>query len=96
VSEAETAAAELAERTGVERHDVAIVLGSGWVPAIDVLGEPAAEFPVTELSGFLPPAVEGHAGRVRSVGSDIGEVASDHFPVRIDIDLETPFGLGGR
>jgi purine-nucleoside phosphorylase len=67
VSEAETAAAELAERTGVERHDVAIVLGSGWVPAIDVLGEPAAEFPVTELSGFLPPAVEGHAGRVRSV-----------------------------
>ena len=61
------AAAELAARTGVDRHDIAIVLGSGWVPAIDALGEPAAEFPVTDLPGFLPPAVEGHAGRIRSV-----------------------------
>lgn len=30
------------------------------------------------------------ADRVRSVGADIGEVASDHFPLRVDIDLETP------
>jgi purine-nucleoside phosphorylase len=37
------------------------------VPAADELGEPAAELPVTELPGFLPPAVAGHAGRVRSV-----------------------------
>jgi len=36
------------------------------------------------------------ADRVRSVGADIGEVASDHFPVRVDIDLETPLGSGGR
>jgi purine-nucleoside phosphorylase len=64
---AAAAAEALAARTGVERHDIAIVLGSGWVPAIDVLGEPAAEFPVTDLAGFLPPAVEGHAGRIRSV-----------------------------
>jgi purine-nucleoside phosphorylase len=64
---AEAAAAELAERTGVDRHDVAIVLGSGWVPAIDVLGAPTADLPVTDLPGFLPPAVEGHAGRIRSV-----------------------------
>jgi purine-nucleoside phosphorylase len=64
---AEAAAAQLAQLTGVDRHDIAIVLGSGWVPAIDVLGEPAAEFPVTDLPGFLPPAVEGHAGRIRSV-----------------------------
>jgi len=32
------------------------------------------------------------AGRVRSVHAGIGEIASDHFPVRVDIDLETPFG----
>jgi purine-nucleoside phosphorylase len=64
---AATAAAQLAERTGVDRHDVAIVLGSGWVPAIDVLGPAAADFPVTELPGFLPPAVAGHAGRIRSL-----------------------------
>ncbi|TIX40380.1 MAG: EEP domain-containing protein, partial [Mesorhizobium sp.] len=30
------------------------------------------------------------ATRVRSVCADIGEIASDHFPLRIDIDLETP------
>ena len=64
---ARAAADVLAERTGVARHDVAIVLGSGWVPAIDALGTPRAEVPVTELPGFLPPAVEGHAGRVRSL-----------------------------
>jgi purine-nucleoside phosphorylase len=61
------AAEALAARTGVARHDVAIVLGSGWVPAIDVLGSATADLPVTELPGFLPPAVEGHAGRIRSI-----------------------------
>jgi purine-nucleoside phosphorylase len=64
---AATAAEALAARTGVDRHDVAIVLGSGWVPAIDALGAATAEFAVTELPGFLPPAVEGHAGRIRSL-----------------------------
>ena len=61
------AAAALAAATGVGRHDVAVVLGSGWVPAADVLGAADAELPVTEHPGFLPPAVAGHAGRVRSV-----------------------------
>jgi purine-nucleoside phosphorylase len=65
------AAAALWERTGVERHDVALVMGSGWVPAADVLtgaggGAGGTELPVTDLPGFPPPAVEGHAGRVRS------------------------------
>ena len=67
MSEATAAAQTLAARTGFDEHDVAIVLGSGWVPAVDVLGQPAAEFAVTELPGFLPPAVEGHAGRIRSL-----------------------------
>jgi purine-nucleoside phosphorylase len=67
-ADAATAAADaLASRTGVAAHDVAIVLGSGWVPAVEVLGEATADLPVTDLPGFLPPAVEGHAGRVRSV-----------------------------
>jgi purine-nucleoside phosphorylase len=64
---ARAAAEALAARTGSDQHDVAIVLGSGWVPAVDVLGAANAEFPVTDLPGFLPPAVEGHAGRVRSI-----------------------------
>jgi purine-nucleoside phosphorylase len=66
-NDATDAAAVLAERTGVARHDVAIVLGSGWVPAVDALGTADAELAVTELPGFLPPVVEGHAGRVRSL-----------------------------
>ncbi|MET9350939.1 purine-nucleoside phosphorylase [Streptomyces termitum] len=63
---AETAAARLRELTGAEKHDVALVMGSGWAPAVDALGTPEAEFPVTELPGFPPPAVEGHGGKIRS------------------------------
>jgi purine-nucleoside phosphorylase len=65
--QAQAAATALAEATGVERHDVAVVLGSGWLPAVDLLGETVAELRTTDLPGFAPPAVEGHAGTVRSV-----------------------------
>ncbi len=64
---AHAAAAQLADRTGVATHDVALVLGSGWVPAVDALGAPAAELAVTDLPGFTAPAVAGHAGRIRSI-----------------------------
>jgi purine-nucleoside phosphorylase len=64
---AHAAAQVLAERTGVGRHDVALVLGSGWVPAVDALGPAVADIAVTDLPGFLAPAVAGHAGRVRSL-----------------------------
>jgi purine-nucleoside phosphorylase len=42
-------------------------MGSGWVPAADALGPAEVEVPVTDLPGFLPPAVAGHAGRLRSL-----------------------------
>jgi purine-nucleoside phosphorylase len=61
------AAAALAERTGVERHDVAVILGSGWRPAADALGEATAAFSATDLPGYPPPRVEGHGGELRSV-----------------------------
>ncbi len=64
---ADEAARRLRELTGAEVHDVLLVMGSGWVPAADALGEPESEFPVTDLPGFPAPSVEGHAGRVRSV-----------------------------
>jgi purine-nucleoside phosphorylase len=63
------AAVALAELTGVPSHDVALVLGSGWLPAADALGEVTAEVSTTDLPGFAPPAAAGHAGRVRSVRS---------------------------
>jgi len=61
------AAAELAALTGVDRHDVVLVLGSGWVPAAELLGAATHDLAVTELPGFSAPAVAGHAGRVRSI-----------------------------
>jgi purine-nucleoside phosphorylase len=67
------AAQALAARTGADRHDVALVLGSGWLPAITALSERASadlEFASTELPGFLPPAVAGHAGTIRSLALD--------------------------
>ncbi|CAB5051293.1 unannotated protein [freshwater metagenome] len=63
---AEIAAAEIADRTGVASHDVALVMGSGWVSAVDALGTPAYECNAEELTGFLPPTVVGHSGKVRS------------------------------
>jgi len=61
------AAKVLAARTGVATHDVAVVLGSGWRLAAVAIGEAAHEIPVAELPGFVPPAVHGHRGVVRSV-----------------------------
>jgi purine-nucleoside phosphorylase len=67
VEAAAQAATRLSELTGIERHDVAIVLGSGWVPAADAIGTPTHDIAVTDLPGFAPPAVLGHAGRIRSI-----------------------------
>jgi purine-nucleoside phosphorylase len=64
---AEQAAAQLAQATGVERHDVALVLGSGWLPAAEMLGEATAEIATTDLPGFSAAAVAGHSGRIRSI-----------------------------
>jgi purine-nucleoside phosphorylase len=72
-AEAEEAAARLAERTAVDRHDVAIVLGSGWGDAMSELGEVVAEVPFDALPGFTAAGVEGHQGVLRSV--DLGGLA---------------------
>ncbi|GAB2685996.1 purine-nucleoside phosphorylase [Thalassiella azotivora] len=64
---ARAAADVIAERTGAQRHDVALVLGSGWAAAGDLLGETLAEVPAPEVPGFPPPAVEGHVGTIRSI-----------------------------
>ncbi|HWM06358.1 MAG TPA: purine-nucleoside phosphorylase [Actinophytocola sp.] len=61
------AAAALAERTGVDKHDVAVVLGSGWRPAADEIGTAVAEVPMAELPGFTAPTVAGHGGTIRSL-----------------------------
>jgi purine-nucleoside phosphorylase len=64
---AQVAAERLAELTGAAHHDVALVLGSGWAPAGDLLGETLAELATTDLPGFSAAAVAGHRGIIRSV-----------------------------
>lgn len=64
---AEAAAAFVRNRTGAARHDVALVLGSGWATAGEWLGEIVATLDQGELPGFAAPSVPGQSRVVRSV-----------------------------
>jgi purine-nucleoside phosphorylase len=64
---AQKAAQLVAERTGIAEHNVAVVLGSGWTPALSALGLTTAVLPMAELPGFTPPTAVGHTGQVLSV-----------------------------
>ena len=64
---AKLAAAKIAELSGVDRHDIALTLGSGWAKAADLLGETVATFDATEVPGFSKPVVEGHVATIRSI-----------------------------
>lgn len=64
---ARAAAEVIAERTGVARHDLALVLGSGWGGAADQIGDVVAEIPSHEIPGFRAPAVAGHGATTRSI-----------------------------
>ena len=101
----EPGSAEYRRIVGSTPYHRAAAYLDGFVDAAVVAIEPADDFHTHEkiIDGRLAKRRLDHcfvggmfAGRVRSVASDIGEVASDHFPVRVDIDLETPLGLGGR
>ena len=69
------AAARIAELTGVERHDIALTLGSGWGSAADLIGETTHAFAATEVPGFSAPALEGHGGTLRSIALPSGKRA---------------------
>ncbi|MFS0867854.1 purine-nucleoside phosphorylase [Microbacterium sp. 179-B 1A2 NHS] len=64
---AATAAADIARLTGVERHDIALTLGSGWGKAAELIGETTATIDATEVTGFSRPALAGHVGSLRSI-----------------------------
>lgn len=64
---AQASAANLARLSGQAGHDVAVVLGSGWAPAADALGIPAAEISLADLGGFAQPTVAGHVPVARSL-----------------------------
>lgn len=64
---AREAADFIATQSGVASHDVALVLGSGWGGAADLLGETVSEIPSHTIPGFSAPAVAGHVATTRSI-----------------------------
>ncbi|HEV3328689.1 MAG TPA: purine-nucleoside phosphorylase [Acidimicrobiales bacterium] len=62
---AERASREVLAWSGGATPRVAVVLGSGWLPAADSLGAAIDERPTTGLSGFPVPTVAGHHGALR-------------------------------
>ena len=61
------AASVIADRSGIAHHDLALVLGSGWGQAADLIGETVSEIPAAEVPGFHAPAVAGHIPVMRSI-----------------------------
>jgi purine-nucleoside phosphorylase len=70
---AQRAAGEVLEWAGTA-PSVAVVLGSGWLPAADALGETLDARPATSVSGFPAPTVAGHDGALRRVAVGDREV----------------------
>jgi len=68
----EAAADALRGATGVDAHDVAVVLGSGWAPAADAFGTVAAEVAAHDLPGFPAVEVAGHSSAIRSIAGASG------------------------
>ena len=64
---ATAAASVIAERSGSSRHDVALVLGSGWGQTGDLIGRTIATIDNSDVPGFSKAAVAGHSGVMRSV-----------------------------
>lgn len=59
------AAATIRSRTGIERHDAAVVLGSGLGSYASTL-EGSIEIPYSDIAGFPVPKVVGHSGSLYS------------------------------
>jgi purine-nucleoside phosphorylase len=103
---ATAAAADIARLTGVEHHDLAVTLGSGWGRAAELIGETVATVPATEVTGFSKPALEGHVGTLRSVrtpgGANVLVIGArthyyeGHGPRRVVHSVRTAAATGAR
>ena len=72
---AREAAEHIVRATGIERHDTALVLGSGWGDAAELIGETTHTLDAADIPGFSAPAVVGHTGTIRSVLTPNGKRA---------------------
>ncbi|MFC5380212.1 purine-nucleoside phosphorylase [Aquipuribacter nitratireducens] len=81
------AAATVRERAGLPADaavDTAVVLGSGWGQAADLLGEVVVDVAAADVPGFRASSVAGHHGRLRVVRTASGRLvllvaARTHF-----------------
>lgn len=64
---ARQAAEFIAEKTGVEKHDLGLTLGSGWGEAANLIGEVTHTLDASEVPGFHKAAVVGHPGTLTSI-----------------------------
>ncbi len=72
---ARAAAAHIARATGIDAHDTALVLGSGWGEAAELIGETTHTLDAADIPGFSAPAVVGHTGTIRSILTPHGKRA---------------------
>lgn len=72
--QARQAAAVLAEHFRIARHEIGVVLGSGWAHTIEALGEINGEISFADVPGLGGDGVAGHVQNITSVrlpnGSD--------------------------
>jgi purine-nucleoside phosphorylase len=100
------AAADIARLSGVDHHDIAVTLGSGWGRAAELIGETVATIPAPEVTGFSKPALEGHVGTLRSVRTPGGRHVlvigarthfyEDHGVRRVVHSVRTAAATGAR
>ncbi len=101
---AAASAERLAALTGRPRHDVAVVLGSGWAAAADAIGPAGAELAFADL-GLPAPTVPGHAPVVRSIRAGGRQVLAflgrvhlyeGHSPAAVAHGVRTAIAAGCR
>jgi purine-nucleoside phosphorylase len=103
---ARASAASIARLTGIRTHDVAVILGSGWGPAVDAFGSTNSEIDYGQIDGFATTGVVGHAGKLRSVnvGNDRNVLVfmgrnhyyEDHDVARVAHIVRTAAACGAR
>ncbi|NDC47567.1 MAG: purine-nucleoside phosphorylase [Micrococcales bacterium] len=72
---ADQAAQVIRERSGIEQHDIALTLGSGWAKAADLIGETVATIPADDIPGFSASKIVGHISTIRSIALPNGKHA---------------------
>ena len=90
LAQLDQAVADLAQHTGVETHDIAVVLGSGLGSYPESV-EGAIAVPYGAITGFPPPTVAGHAGTAYSAqfGSNRVLLLSGRAHAYEGVDMDT-------